>query len=205
MALIKYPECGREKVSDSAEMCPDCGYGVKAHFQEIERKKLLEQQKIEKERQHEEAKRIREEKEQEELDSIKMPSEPNVVQSLLIFGIVFLPFMLLGLLLPYGIGFWFFLFFWLIVAFSFYNDNVKDYNRAQQDFRKYQKEELSRKKIQKEMEEYRQMNAPKCPMCGSTNIEKISTVSRAVSVAAVGFASGMIGKQYKCKNCKHMW
>lgn len=199
--LIKCPECGREKVSKTAEMCPDCGYGIKAHFQKIEQKKLLEQQKLEREKQCEEAKRMREEKEQAELDTIKMPSKPSIGQNLLIFGIVFLPFMLLGLLLPYGFGFWFFMIFWLIVAFSSYNDNVKDYERAQQDFRKFQKEELSKKK----MEEYRKRNAPKCPMCGSTNIEKISTTSRAVSVAAVGLASGKIGKQYKCKNCKHMW
>lgn len=32
MALIKCPECGRENVSDSAESCPNCGYGIKAHF-----------------------------------------------------------------------------------------------------------------------------------------------------------------------------
>lgn len=38
MALIKCPECGRENVSDSAEMCTNCGYGIKTHFQEIERK-----------------------------------------------------------------------------------------------------------------------------------------------------------------------
>lgn len=205
MALVKCPECGRENVSDSAESCPDCGYGIKAHFLEIEQKKLLEQQKLEKERQYEESKRIQEEKEQIELATIKMPSKPNIGQSLLVFGIVFVPFMLLGLLLPYRIGFWFFLIFWLIVAVSSYNDNVKDYERAQQNFEKYQKEELSKKKMQKEMEEYRQMTAPKCPMCGSTNIEKISTTSRAVSVATVGLASGKIGKQYKCKKCKHMW
>lgn len=207
MALIKCPECGRANVSDSAEACPDCGYGIRAHFQKIEQKKLLEQQKEEEARQYEEAKRIREEKEKAELNAIKMPSKPSIGQSLLIFGIVFLPFMLLGLILPYRIGFWFFLIFWLIVAFSSYNDNVKDYERAQQDFRKFQKEELSKKKMQKEMEEYRKRNAsvPKCPMCGSTNIEKISTTSRAVSVAMVGLASGKIGKQYKCKKCKHMW
>ena len=108
MALIKCPECGREKVSDSAEMCPDCGYGIKAHFQEIERKKLLEQQKLEREKQYEESKRIREEKERAELDTIKMPCKPSIGQSLLIFGIVFVPFMLIGLFVPYGIGFWFF-------------------------------------------------------------------------------------------------
>ena len=55
------------------------------------------------------------------------------------------------------------------------------------------------------MEEYRRINAFKCPMCGSTNIEKISTTSRSVSVSNVGLASGKIGKQYKCNNCKQMW
>lgn len=95
--------------------------------------------------------------------------------------------------------------FWLGAALGTYSDNVKDYERAQQDFRKFQKEELSKKRVQEEMERYRKMNAPKCPICGSTNIERISTTSRAISVAAVGLASGKIGKQYKCKNCKHMW
>lgn len=205
MALTKCPECGRANVSDSAEMCPDCGYGIKAHFQEIERKRLLEQQRLEREKQEEEAERIREEKERAELDTIKMPDKPSIKRSLLIFGIIFVPFMLLGLLLPYLIGFWFFLIFWLIVAFSSYNDDVKDYERAQQDFGKFQREELRKKKMQKEMEEYRQRNAPKCPMCDSINIEKISATSRAISVATVGLASGKIGKQYRCKKCKHMW
>lgn len=78
MALTKCPECGRANVSDSAEMCLDCGYGIKAHFQEIERKRLLEQQRLEREKQDEEAKRIREEKERAELDTIKMPSKPSI-------------------------------------------------------------------------------------------------------------------------------
>lgn len=40
-----------------------------------------------------------------------------------------------------------------------------------------------------------------CPYCKSTNTEKISTMSRAVSVSLVGVASGKIGKQWHCKNC----
>lgn len=32
MALVRCPECGREKVSDKAECCPDCGFGIKAFF-----------------------------------------------------------------------------------------------------------------------------------------------------------------------------
>lgn len=45
----------------------------------------------------------------------------------------------------------------------------------------------------------------KCPMCQSTNTTRITTVDRAISIGAVGLASGKIGKQYQCKNCKHMW
>ena len=33
MALIKCPECGREKVSDTAEACLGCGYGIRKHFE----------------------------------------------------------------------------------------------------------------------------------------------------------------------------
>ena len=33
MALIKCPECGKENVSSTAESCPSCGYGIKAHFE----------------------------------------------------------------------------------------------------------------------------------------------------------------------------
>lgn len=40
-----------------------------------------------------------------------------------------------------------------------------------------------------------------CPYCKSTNTEKISTVSRAVSVSLVGAASGKLGKQWHCKQC----
>lgn len=45
----------------------------------------------------------------------------------------------------------------------------------------------------------------KCPVCGSTRVNKISTANRAISVLAWGFASSKIGKQYECKNCKHKW
>lgn len=35
MALIKCPECGREKVSDTAEACPECGFGIRAYFEQL--------------------------------------------------------------------------------------------------------------------------------------------------------------------------
>ena len=66
MALIKCPECGRENVSDSAEACPDCGYGIKAHFEKIRK---------EEERKEQEEQRIQ--KRQEEIKKIEMPIKPN--------------------------------------------------------------------------------------------------------------------------------
>lgn len=46
------------------------------------------------------------------------------------------------------------------------------------------------------------LNIPKCPICGSTNIEKISLGNKVGSVALIGvFAVGHITKTYKCKNC----
>lgn len=50
-------------------------------------------------------------------------------------------------------------------------------------------------------------NIPKCPMCGSTNISKISTISRATSIIGFGILSKKIGKQWQCNNpkCRHMW
>ena len=45
-------------------------------------------------------------------------------------------------------------------------------------------------------------NIPKCPICGSTNLEKISIGNKAGSVVAFGvFAVGHVSKTYKCKSC----
>ncbi len=48
-------------------------------------------------------------------------------------------------------------------------------------------------------------NAPRCPTCGSTNIEKISNLNRGVSVAMWGAMSKKINKSFKCKNCGYTW
>lgn len=41
-----------------------------------------------------------------------------------------------------------------------------------------------------------------CPYCHSTDVSKIGTVNRAVSVGMVGVASSKIGKQWHCNKCK---
>ena len=45
------------------------------------------------------------------------------------------------------------------------------------------------------------LNNAQCPYCHSRNTKKISTASRATSVALVGIASKKIGKQWHCNNC----
>lgn len=44
---------------------------------------------------------------------------------------------------------------------------------------------------------------PKCPICGSTNINKITLTTRAVKTAAFGVAGAVddAGKTWKCGNC----
>ena len=46
---------------------------------------------------------------------------------------------------------------------------------------------------------------PKCPTCGSTNIEKISTASKVVGASLFGLFSNTARSQYKCKNCGYKW
>lgn len=48
-------------------------------------------------------------------------------------------------------------------------------------------------------------NAPKCPTCNSTNIEKIGTGERVVSAALFGLFSRKISKTYRCNSCGYMW
>lgn len=78
-----------------------------------------------------------------------------------------------------------------------------------------QKEEKNRIKIERlqrerEHEELlkaiqQNNNTPKCPTCHSTNISKIGTLNRMVSVGLFGLASSKIGKTHKCNNCGATW
>ena len=49
------------------------------------------------------------------------------------------------------------------------------------------------------------LNKPKCPICNSTNIKKISGLSKAGSVAMFGIFSQKVKKQMHCNNCGYEW
>lgn len=48
-------------------------------------------------------------------------------------------------------------------------------------------------------------NHPKCPTCGSTNIEKISLGKKAVGGALFGIFSSNVRKSMYCKSCGYKW
>lgn len=53
--------------------------------------------------------------------------------------------------------------------------------------------------------DYINVNSPKCPTCGSSNISKIGAINRMVSTGLFGLASSKIGKTHKCNNCGTTW
>ena len=48
-------------------------------------------------------------------------------------------------------------------------------------------------------------NIPKCPTCGSTDINKISAVSKVAGAATFGLFSKTARSQFKCNNCGYKW
>ena len=70
-------------------------------------------------------------------------------------------------------------------------------------------EELYRSRINKEkllqqatFDKQRESNKPKCPICQSTNLSKITAVQKAGKIALFGiFGMGDNGKTWRCNNC----
>ena len=56
-----------------------------------------------------------------------------------------------------------------------------------------------------ENQHFGNLHIPTCPTCGSTNVSKISTTSKAIGFATVGVFSSNFGKTYKCDNCSYKW
>lgn len=77
MALISCPECGKE-VSDKADVCIHCGYGIKEHFIRIKQEEEAERKRVELVNKKEElGKRI-----EARLKTIQMPPKPKMPKSL---------------------------------------------------------------------------------------------------------------------------
>lgn len=68
------------------------------------------------------------------------------------------------------------------------------------------KENLSQKEISHNNQIAQEwQNKPRCPTCGSTNIKKISGLSKAGSAAMFGLFSRKVHKQWHCNKCGSEW
>lgn len=82
------------------------------------------------------------------------------------------------------------------------NEETRSYLKKQADEqRKLVEDRIRVESYRKEQE----ANKPHCPTCNSTDVQKIGTVERGVSVAAFGLFSGKLGKTMKCNHCGYKW
>lgn len=80
---------------------------------------------------------------------------------------------------------------------NLHDTNIIEYNLKMSQFRQ---------QVQMQQQQQQQSSIPHCPTCGSTNLKKISGLSKAGSVALWGiFAAGRTSKTWHCNNCKAEW
>lgn len=77
------------------------------------------------------------------------------------------------------------------------NDPI-EYQLKMSQFKANLKQQESSKKVEED-------DRPKCPTCGSTNIEKISLGKKAVGGALFGIFSSNVRKSMHCKSCGYKW
>lgn len=65
--------------------------------------------------------------------------------------------------------------------------------------------EATLNQMRMEKQQAQRANVPKCPTCGSTNVERISTAQKAFGFALVGLFSSNLGKTMHCRNCGYKW
>lgn len=76
-------------------------------------------------------------------------------------------------------------------------NDIIEYNLKMSQF----KSQLEQQKSSKTQND----NRPKCPTCGSTNIEKISATRKVVGGAMFGLFSSDIRNSMHCKKCGAKW
>ena len=200
MSIIDCPKCGKENISETVLKCPACGFKVKAYFDKLKKE--------------EESFKSYSVEEIESLQRATIAKRPMFNQELGI-GLGTLAFVVFMFICEYTIiGF-----IGCIIAFMFlftgisnlreeqalydqYKDDAEKYIEAQ--YKLQENRELEYELIRQVRENQKKVGI-KCPNCKSDNVSRISTASRAVSIAAVGLASGKIGKQYECRQCRHRW
>lgn len=220
MALVKCPECGREKVSDSAEACPECGYGIKAYFEKIRKEEEREKQRIYAEKRKQEQKLKEKEKSEQRIKSVPKPEKPVFSRGLIIYMICASLFF--GLIIASSpnkettnwtgaiVEILVIVFLPAVIYYCcFYSKKWHMYQLSMSDFEEYQRqivkeedEQLAQAIERGKARAKAEAMQPECPYCHSHNTSKITTTAKAVNVAMFGVLGQKRKYQWHCNNCK---
>lgn len=74
--------------------------------------------------------------------------------------------------------------------------------RAIDDTEEIAKMNEEKERKQEELLSQQPSNQVHCPYCNSTNVNKLSSTKKAMSIIGFGILSNKIGKQWHCNNCK---
>lgn len=85
-----------------------------------------------------------------------------------------------------------------------YNDDIIEYELKMSQFRN-QLDQKRENEIAQRQRLQQAQNQPKCPTCGSTNIEKISTGKKISGSILFGIFSSDVRNTMHCKDCGAKW
>ncbi|MCM1262564.1 MAG: hypothetical protein NC313_07550 [Butyrivibrio sp.] len=86
---------------------------------------------------------------------------------------------------------------------SIFCKNCKHYEDiyASEELKQFWEEEKAKSVEQTQIN----INVPKCPTCNSTDIKKISTMSKVAGATMFGLFSKTARNQFCCNNCGYKW
>lgn len=82
---------------------------------------------------------------------------------------------------------------------TFHRQYEEKREREHQEY--LQRKELEALQKQAEIQHHLDRNDPRCPICQSFDVDRISGFDRATSILALGIFSKKINKSFKCNNC----
>lgn len=84
--------------------------------------------------------------------------------------------------------------------------DIIEYELKMSQFRNQLDQKRANERAQRQQLQLQQaQNQPKCPTCGSTNIQKISATRKAMGAIGFGLFSKTARSQYECLDCKYKW
>lgn len=217
MSLINCPECGKQ-ISDTSGFCIKCGFDIKSYLKQLQKKEEIKNNyktKI------------------DEINRMKRPDTPSLSEIIfqdkmlghtIIIFVSVLFFALFFMFLFFGRFDWF-TFILMILGIIFSYMSIKEIKHFYQTkLYEYEHFEEYKKSLKEKVEQQYNFNIeflneygceklnqniinnkPKCPICQSTNIKKISNTKRVVYGASFGLFSKTARSQWICNNCGNKW